>query len=241
MIPKFPLRILACACLIFPALAQDAAQPPVRIRAVLHDPINPIAELFYTDEAGNPTPLDFRPKDLTAPLLMRPVDGTLVLRDKATVDPENPAAGVAAAVKLPAGLKRAIVVVLPSPPDSKIPYRLLLIDDSENAFPKGESRVLSLLGVETAVQAGEHKLPLHPGKITGVPPVRKVNDFSMAQTNFYYQQGETWIPFAERQLQYFDVVRRLFIIHATPGALQPTVTTIVDTFTGTPPDWASEQ
>jgi hypothetical protein len=37
------------------------------------------------------------------------------------------------------------------------------------------------------------------------------------------------VVFTERQLQYLDASRRLFIIHATPGALQPTITTIVDT------------
>jgi hypothetical protein len=61
-----------------------------------------------------------------------------------------------------------------------------------------------------------------------VPPVTKVNEFNMAQTNFFYQQGEAWVVFTERQLQYLDASRRLFIIHATPGALQPTITTIVD-------------
>ena len=106
---------------------------------------------------------------------------------------------------------------------------MLLIDDSEKAFPGGESRALPLIGVETAIQAGEHRLPIHPGKITTVPPVTKGDEFNMAQTNFYYQQGEAWVPFTERQLQYLDASRRLFIIHATPGALQPTVTTIVDT------------
>ncbi len=85
--------------------------------------------------------------------------------------------------------------------------------------------------METAIQAGEHRLPVNPGKFTKVPPVTKVNEYNMAQTNFYYQQGGSWVAFAERQLQYLDACRRLFIIHATPGALQPTVTTIVDTKT----------
>jgi hypothetical protein len=235
MIPKFILRILACAGLVFPAIAQDAAQPAVQIRAVLHDPMSPTAELFYPDATGHPTPLEFRPKDLTSPLIMRPVEGTLVLRDTATIDPKNPAAGIAATLKLPPDLRRAILIVLPAPDDSKLPYRLLLIDDSEKAFPKGESRVLSLIGVKTAVQAGEHKVPLDPGKISPIPSVRKVNDFQMAQTNFYYQHGEVWIPFTERQLQFTDACRRIFIVHATPGALQPTITTIVDTAMVTQP------
>jgi hypothetical protein len=88
--------------------------------------------------------------------------------------------------------------------------------------------VLPLIGVKTAIQAGEHRLPINLGEITRVPPVTKVNEYNMAQTNFYYQKGYSWVAFTERQLQYFDAYRRLFIVHATPGALTPKVTTIVD-------------
>lgn len=233
--PSF-LHILGILGLSLAAHAQQAGPPaPVRIRAVLHDPARPIAELFYTDKGGVVTPLDFRPQDLSEPLYILPVDGSLMLHDKATVDPANPAASLAASVKLPPDLKRAVVVVLPGPAGGKPAYRMVLIDDSEKAFPKGESRALSLIKVETAIQAGEHKLPVHPGKITAVPLVKKVDDFNMAQTNFYYKQGEAWVAFAERQLQYQEAVRRIFIIHATPGAVQPTVTTIVDTVTAADP------
>jgi hypothetical protein len=202
---------------------------------VLHDPVNPVANLFYTDKSGAVVPLEFRPQDLTRPLLMLPANGSLVLYDKAAIDPENPAASLAASTKLPPNFKRAIVVVLPAPAGEKPAYRLLIIDDSAKAFPQGESRVLPLVGVETAIQAGEHRLPVHPGKITSVPPVRKVDEYNMAQTNFYFKQGENWVAFTERQLQFLDVSRRLFIVHATPGALKPRVTTIVDTATGAQP------
>lgn len=223
------LSIVAIAGLSLAAHAQEKGKPvPVQIRAVLHDPANPAANLFYSDKTGAVVQLDFRPKDLTDPLLMLPANGSLVLYDKAAIDPGNPAASLAASARLPAGIKRAIIVVLPARPGAKPAYRLLVIDDSVDAFPGGESLVLSLIGVETAIQAGEHKLPVHPGKITRVPPVRKVNEFNMAQTNFYYKDGGSSVAFAERQLQYIDACRRLFIIHATPGALQPTVTTIVD-------------
>lgn len=216
--------------------AQDKqAPPPVQIRAVLHDPVNPSANLFYTDKAGAVLQVNFKPQDLTETLLMQPVNGSLVLHDKADINPENPSASIAASVKLPPDLKRAMIVVLPASAGEKPAYRMLLIDDSEKAFPGGESRILPLLGVETAIQAGEHKIPVHPGKITRVPPVSKVNEFNMAQTNFYYQQEGAWVAFAERQLQYLVACRRLFIIHATPGALQPTVTTIVDINRRVPP------
>ena len=212
---------------------QGEAAVPLQIRAVLHDPVHPAAELFYTDKTGTVVKLDFLPQDLTGVLFTLPVNGSLVLYDKAEIDPKNPAASLAASVKLPPNIKRAMIVVLPAPAGSKPAYRMVLIDDSAKAFPQGESRVLPLVGVETAIQAGEHRLPVHPGVITKVPPVTKVDEFHMAQTNFYYQQGELWVPFTERQLQYLDACRRIFIIHATPGALQPSVTTIVD-FSATP-------
>lgn len=237
MTRKSFLCILVVVGLNLAANAQEKEKPtPVQIRAVLHDPVRPVADLFYTDENGTVVQLNFRPQDLTDPLFMLPVNGSLVLYDKAAIDPEKPAESLAASVKLPPDIKRAIVVVLPAPAGGKPAYRMLLIDDSEKGFPNGESRAISLIGVETAIQAGEHKLPVNPGKITRVPPVRKVNEFNMAQTNFYYQQGGSWVPFTERQLQYLDACRRLFILHATPGALQPTITTIVDTNTRMTPN-----
>jgi hypothetical protein len=230
MICKFSLLVLAISGLSLAVHAQEKDTPAsVQIRAVLHDPVHPTADLFYTDKTGAVTRLIFRPQALTEPLSMMPVNGSLVLYDKAAIDPKNPAASLAASVILPPNLKQALVIVLPAPAGEKPAYRMLVIDDSAKAFPPGESRVLPLVTVETAIQAGEHRLSVHPGKITRVPPVKKVNEFNMAQTNFYYQQGEAWVPFTERQLQFLDAYRRIFIIHVTPGALQPTVTTIVDT------------
>jgi hypothetical protein len=51
----------------------------------------------------------------------------------------------------------------------------------------------------------------------------------MAQTDFSFQQSGSSVAFSQRQLQFLDAYRRIFIIHATPGSLQPTITTIVDT------------
>lgn len=230
MIQKLSLSVLAIVGLSLAVQAQEKETlAPVQFRAVLHDPVHPIANLFYTDQTGAVVPLNFRPQDLTEALFTLPVNGSLVLYDKAEVDPENPAASLAASVKLPPNIKRAMVVVLPAPDGDKPAYRMMVIDDSEKAFPKGESRVLPLIGVETAIQAGEHRLSIEPGKISRIPPVRKVSEFNMAQTNFYFREGDAWIAFAERQLQYIDACRRLFIVHVTPGASAPTVTTIVDT------------
>ena len=232
MILKNSLCLLTFFWLPATVQAQPNEAPaPIQIRAVLHDPVHPTAELFLTDQAGAVVKLELRPQDLSRPQLTLPLNGSVVFYDRAVVDPKNPEASLAASCKIPPNAKRGVVVVLPSPAGSKPAYRMVFIDDSAKAFPKGESRLLTLLPVEAAIEAGEHKLPIHPGVIANVPPVKKVNEYNMAQTNFYYKQGEAWTTFAERQLQYLDGFRRIFILHVTPGALQPTVTTIVDTTT----------
>lgn len=229
MFCKFSLYLTFVFSLPLTILAQKKETAvPIQIRAVLHDPVKPTAELFYTDKSGAILPLNFRPQDLSRPISVLLTNGSLVLYDKANVDPEKPEASLAASIKLPASIKKAIILVMPSPAGEKPAYRMLVIDDSTKAFPPGESRIVPLVGVETAVQAGEHRLPISPGKITAVPPVKKVNEYNMAQTNFYYKQDEAWVPFTERQLQFLDVCRRIFIIHVTPGAAQPVVSTIVD-------------
>ncbi len=232
MILKNSLWLLTIFWLPVVAQAQqNEASTPVQIRTVLHDPVNPTAALFLTDQAGAVVKLGFLPQDLSKPQLTLPVNGSLVLYDRADIDPKKPEASLAASCKIPPNTKRGIVVVLPGPAGSKPAYRMVFIDDSGKTFPKGESRVLTLLPVEVAIEAGEHQLPVHPGEIARLPPVKKVNEYNMAQTKFYYKQGEAWTVFTERQLQFLEGFRRIFIVHATPGALQPTVTTIVDTDT----------
>jgi hypothetical protein len=51
----------------------------------------------------------------------------------------------------------------------------------------------------------------------------------MAQTNFHYKDGPSWITFTERQVQYLKEFRRIYIVHVVAGANQPNISTIVDT------------
>ena len=239
ILKKLPLLLIAwCLPVAGPAQSSDAPVP-LQIRAVLHDPVHPTADLFLTDKTGGVVKLKLVPEGFSEVQSALLVNGSLILYRSASVDPKNLMANLAASVKIPPSTKRAMLIILPAPAESKPvdgkpaesnpSYRIVLIDDSPKAFPKGESRVLPLITVEAAIEAGEHKLPIHPGVITNVPAVRKVNPYNMAQTNFYFKQGGAWVTFVERQLQFLDAYRRVFIVHVTPGATQPEVTTILDT------------
>ncbi len=224
--------LLLLATLLLPALSfgQQSA-PGFQICAVLHDPVNPVAELYLPDQAGRLVKLNLQPEGLTKPQTASLINGALLLFDNDKVDPKKPeaAAALAATVAIPQNSSRGILIVVPSPAGTKPAYRGVFVDDTPAAFPKGESKVLSLIPVEAAIEAGEHKLPVHPGKIVAVPPVTKRDEFNNAQTNFYYREGESWVAFTERKLKYLDAFRRIFIVYATPGSTQPFVSTILDT------------
>jgi hypothetical protein len=230
MITRLSLLVVATFALLSVAGAQQGnVDPPIQIRVVLHDPAHPVVDFFVPDQGGATVKLDLIPASLSSPQISKPLNGTLLFYDTAKTDPKKPMEHLAATVKIPNNTKKVIVILIPGPPDSKPPFRAVLIDDSAKGFPMGESRVLSLVPVETAIQAGEHRLQILPGQITSVPVVKKCNEFNMAQTNFYYKEGASWVNFTERQLQYLDDFRRIFIIGVTPGANQPFISTIVDT------------
>jgi hypothetical protein len=222
------LSVLLLATSILPGLAQDKAAP-LEIRAAYHNPVRPVVDLYLPDQSGNLVRLNLVAEGLSRPQLTRPLEGSLVLYSQPQVDPENPGDAVAAVYKLPADLRKAIILVFPASEGAKRPYRLVVINDAPTSFRKGESRIINLTPVETAVLAGEHKLTIPPGKLRTVPAVTGRNEFNMAQTNFYYKEGESWVPITERQLQFLDTTRRIFLVYLTRGSVQPFVTTIVDT------------
>jgi hypothetical protein len=211
------------------AIAQAPPEVAVTVRAVLHDPTKPMSEFFAADQNGVVNRINLIQEGLSEARQIMPVNGFLVLYNTASVDPKKPEGKIAATVRVPAGLRKAIAVIVPGPADKQPPFRMVLIDDSPDVFKRGESRAVSLVPVETALQAGEHKLQVESGKIVSVPPVKKVNEFNMAQANFYYKEGDNWVAFTERQLQFLDDFRRIFLIHVTPGSTQPFVSTVLDT------------
>lgn len=218
--------ILGFSTLICPA---EKIAGAVEIRAVFHNPGKPGVDLFIGEPNGNFAELGLNPEGLSPPQITRLVKGFLVIYSKPPADPANPGDAVAATCRIPDGVKQAIILVFPSPADAKLPYAAVLINNSSAAFQKGQSRVLNLTSLEMAVRAGEHRLPLPSGEIAAIPAVTKVDDFNMAQTNFYVKENGEWVPVTERKLQFLDSTRRIFMIYLTAGASQPFVTTIVDT------------
>ncbi len=219
--------IRIAAFLLLFVLTSTAQEKGIVLRALLHDPVNPIARLFVGKPGGTMLPVEFALESLSQPVGVPSSDGSISLFSSAEVDPEKPLASLAATAKVPAGAGSLIAVLVPSGKDSP-PYKMVLIDDGPRAFPWGESKALNLTPVDFAIEVGEHKLSLPGGKLTAVPEVKKLDEYNRAQTNFHYKQNAHWLLAAERQMQYDPKLRRLFIIYRSPSAIAPDVLTIVD-------------
>ncbi|MEO5714393.1 MAG: hypothetical protein ABIT37_12975 [Luteolibacter sp.] len=172
-------------------------------------------------------PLKLAEEGLTDPQKVTTDNGNLNLFSTPTADKNNPQASLLATIKVPAGQNSLSVLIFPVP-NATPPYKMVLVDDTPKAFPWGESKAVNLTPVDFALEIGEHKIVSPGGKITPVPKVKKVDEYNRAQTNFYYKQEDQWVVAAERQMQYVNTLRRLFLIYKDPGALAPDVRTIVD-------------
>ena len=201
----------------------QAAPREIQLRAYLHDPLQQAAaDLKITGAGGTKVPVEWRLEGWSAPLTVN-IDGPDLLFQ--TKD-----GTLAARAGMPDGHGQRLVLLARDPAaDAKPPYRAIVFDASPSAFPWGSSQVVSMIGgTETAIQAGEHRLRIAPGRITKVPPVTQRDEFNMAQVNFYLSDNGQWQPITERRLQFVADTRRIFLIHATPGSRQPFVTTLID-------------
>src|SRR6476620_3212494 len=129
--------IVLLATLLLPALSlgQQSA-PAFQIRAVLHDPVNPVAELYLPDQTGRLVKLNLQPEGLAKPQPASLINGALLLFDNDKVDPRKPeaAAALAATIAIPQNVPRGILIVVPSPPGTKPAYRGVFVDDTPAAF-----------------------------------------------------------------------------------------------------------
>lgn len=212
-----PAAILATLVLIAEAPARE-----IELSAYLCDPVHPLAQPFQAkSKSGATTTIEWRAEGLSEPVKTPIEDNRLVIH--------SDTGAIAAQAVVPENLTQVIAVLTPRPTgQAGTPYQMILVDASPKAFPWGTSKVVSYVGAETAIEAGEHRLRLPSGKITRVPAVKKLDEFNMAQVNFFMQDGDKLVPFTERRLRFVNATRRIFLLFVPPRSKQPFVTTLVD-------------
>ncbi|MES2475913.1 MAG: hypothetical protein V4640_09035 [Verrucomicrobiota bacterium] len=220
------LRSTTLSLLLALAGLVSAKDTPIQIRALLNDSVNR-ADFYFGTPGKAMTQVELAVEGLTQPQKITPVGGVLNLFDSAQVTAANAKTHLAATMKVPAGSKSLIVIIVPVA-DQKPPYRMVAIPDDARSFPWNTNKVVNLTSMECLLEIGEMKLDLPADKVTDVPKLTHKGDTNQLQTNFSYKQNEQWQLATERRLQYVDNLRRIFVIHKQPQALGPEVRTIQD-------------
>ena len=226
---KHLVTLLFAGIVCLAASAEPEVSPKIRIRAVLHDPMKPYAEMYVPSAAGPLERLNLAMEGLTQPQRVSLTKGVLLVYSSSTIDASKPQANLLATATVPEGVKQAIMFIVPSGDPKKLPYKMLVLNDSAAAFPKGESRVINMTGLSLAVRAGEHSIEVGPAKIVAVPRVTKVNAANQAQTSFFRKADKEWLTLSERPMQFTDGLRNIFLIYLMPNVDEPQIRTLIDT------------
>jgi hypothetical protein len=222
---------LASLVLAAAVSAQEPATTKLRLRAVLHDPLKPFAEMYVRDAAGGLVRLNLAIEGLTEAQDVSLINGTLHVFDSKQIDPAKPLEHLLASVVVPAGVKRAIVFVFPAGANAKPPYQMMVLNDGAAAFPRGEARVINLTKLLMAAKFGEHRVKLSPAAVSAVPKVTKLNDLNQAQTEFYRKGAaeNEWLLLAERPMQFTADSRNIVLMYQMPNVEEPQLRTLLDT------------
>jgi len=94
-------------------------------------------------------------------------DGSISLHrePEANSEVENPVHPLIGKAKLKEGTKSALVVLLPSPPGSKLPYRSLVLEHARADFPMGVYRLINLSTYPVRGMVGQSIVRTKPGGI----------------------------------------------------------------------------
>lgn len=125
--------------------------------------------------------------------------------------------------------ERQLVVFIPGARGAN-PYRLLVIDDSEKAFPMGATIAYNLSSSAVRFSVGEHASDLKPGAHWLIPQPKKVNAMNQAGVviSFADKSGKL-VPVNSTRWLSTDQQRTLAIAYVHPETRQPTVNAYVDT------------
>lgn len=124
-----------------------------------------------------------------------------------------------AEVSLPAGVRSAVLLFMPESPDSKIPFRIMVIDDSKESFPQGTFRVTNLSPLPVRIELEKRPWVIQPGKteLISDPPVRHGNLCGMKT---FVQEAQGWRRIASGIWPHPGKKRVIQLLYYHPAAKQ---------------------
>lgn len=159
---------------------------------------------------------------LSAAVILPAQDGVLEFR---MADGGLPAASA----RLPGPLKSAILVFVPAADaQGALPWKMVVIDDSERNFPPGGTMVANFHNGEIRVAIGEGRATLEPGGMRALPLPERRDDFRMAPVLVQFEQDGKWRTVSESMLRFLPSIRYLICAYVDPVSKRPRISTYQD-------------
>lgn len=132
---------------------------------------------------------------------------------------------VVATATVPRGVEQAVLFMLADPGGSGAGprYRVLVVDESINGFPKGGAFICNLAPDDSRFEIGESKVQLRPGQSDTLGRPEGIDEYNMAPFRVWIRKGETWADVKDSLLRCSEKERYfLFTLVSRTGA-RPTV------------------
>ncbi|MDQ8190284.1 hypothetical protein [Roseibacillus persicicus] len=117
---------------------------------------------------------------------------------------------------LPSG-NRLAAIFIPSG-DADKPYKILVLDETEKAFPLGSTILVNLAPEPTRITLGEHDMTIPPGKMEKIPMATNVNDLKQATVRIFVpmEGPRKWRPVSSTTWRILPELRNLAIAYQNP-------------------------
>ena len=225
------LRILAVACAALASLASPAAAQEsrkVKLRTLCFEHVGDIRKVLLVG-AGDKTV----EVELFTSGFSDEIEATVSGTDLRFAIAETDASGKSTLKTVASGKAasgtRQLAVFLPGAKDG-MPYRLMVIDDSEEKFPLGTTLAFNFAPVPVRFAIGEHTSDLKPGGQAVVPQAKKVNEMNQCNVVISFaDKTNQWIPVNNTRWLSLPQERSLAIAFIHPVSKQPTVNSYRET------------
>ncbi len=135
-------------------------------------------------------------------------------------------AGTAAKLKIPAGLRKALIVLLPAPSGSAEPYQAFAIDYARDTFRKGTYRLVNVSRHPVRGAIGRSYAEIKPG---GTGDIELQGEEGATQgVKFEFHDQDAWQRLTETRCAVRRDRRWLVIVHEDPATHRMNLRSIPD-------------
>lgn len=227
---RLPALVIACLACALPLHAQQSKPRQVRLRTLCFEYQQGIQKVVLVGSGEKPvnTPVDLYTTTFSDEIRPSLASETLRFAVESTGPDGKPLLKTVAEGKAQPGV-RQLVLFLPGESGGN-PYRIMVIDDSEKAFPLGSSLLLNFAPVAVRFTIGEHTREVKPMTRASLPQAKQVNEMNQCNVLIAFaNEANQWVPVNNTRWPTGTHKRDLVVAFIHPLTKQPTVNNYQDT------------